>query len=67
MLKLFYYKMREFYYKMRQLLQIAKILLQNPTVITKSNVCYKLRQYRCKKNALPLSRSFAKTIVLQKR
>ena len=41
-----YYKMRQlFYYKMRQLLQIVTILLQSGTVITKSDVCYKLRQY----------------------
>ena len=38
----FYYKMRQFYYNMRQLLQIATILLQNPTVITKCDVNYKL-------------------------
>ena len=30
---------------MRQLSQIATILLQNATVITKSDVCHKLRQY----------------------
>ena len=35
------------YYKMRQiLLQNATILLQNPTLITKCNVYYKLRQYQ---------------------
>ena len=34
-----------FYYKMRQLLQNATILLQNATIITKCDVCYKLRQY----------------------
>ena len=28
------------------LLEIATILLQNATVITKCNVCYKLRQYK---------------------
>ena len=44
-----YYKIRQvFYYKMRQLLQNATILLQNTTVITKCNVCYKLWQYRPK-------------------
>ena len=41
-----YYKMRQFYYKMQQLLQIARILLQNVTVITKCDVSYKLRQYK---------------------
>ena len=46
--QVFYYKMRQFYYKMRQLLQIATILLQNATVITKSDVYYKLRQYKLK-------------------
>ena len=30
---------------MRQLSQIATILLQNATVITKCDVCYKLQQY----------------------
>ena len=41
-----YYKMRElFYYKMRQVLQNAMILLQNATVITKSDVYYKICLY----------------------
>ena len=40
-----YYKMRQvLYYKIRQLLQNVTILLQNATVITKCDVCYKLRQ-----------------------
>ena len=39
-----YYKILQvFYYKMRQLLQNATILLQNLTVFTKCDVCYKLR------------------------
>ena len=37
-------KCHRFYYKIRQLLQIATILLQNATVITKSDVRYELRQ-----------------------
>ena len=41
----FYCKMRQFYYKMRQLLPNAKILLQNETVISKCEVCYKIYQY----------------------
>ena len=41
-----YYRMCQgFYYKMRELLENATILLQNATVITKCDVCYKLRQY----------------------
>ena len=41
----FYYKIWHCHYKMRQLLKDAKILLQIATVITKCDVCYKLRQY----------------------
>ena len=38
-----YYKMTQFfYYKMQELIQNAAILLQHVTVITKSDVCYKL-------------------------
>ena len=44
MRQVFYYKMRQFYDKMRQLLQVATILLENVTVITKSDVYYKMRQ-----------------------
>ena len=47
MRQVLYCEMWQFYYKMRQLLQIAMILLQNQTVITKCDVYYKLRQYKC--------------------
>ena len=47
MRQVLYCEMWQFYYKMRQLLQIAMILLQNQTVITKCDVYYKLREYKC--------------------
>ena len=34
------------HYKMQQLLQNAAILLQNGTVITKCDVCYKISWYK---------------------
>ena len=40
-----YYKLRWIYHKLRQVLQSAMNLLQIATGITKSDDCYKLRQY----------------------
>ena len=45
MRQVFYYKWRQLYYKIHQLLQNSSILSQNPAVITKCNVYYKMFRY----------------------
>ena len=38
--------MQHYYYKMQQLLQNVLVLLQNPIVITNSDIYYKMRRYK---------------------
>ena len=52
MRQVFYYKMQQFCYKMRQLLKIARILLQNATVLQNATFITNCDNTMCMKGKL---------------